>query len=112
MAKQAVSASKGSGIHALDRLRLRISAMVGSPKAQADRRAVIWRLDSDTDQAWSQVMEELAETDGLEMTWNEDGTVLLQWQPSEEEGDGAQGEGDELPADFKVQTLHDQPAPF
>lgn len=112
MTKQAVSASKGSGIHALDRLRLRVAAMVGSPKAQADRRATIWRLDNDTDQAWNQVMEELAETDGLEMTRNEDGTVLLQWQPSEEEGEGAQREGEELPADFRVQTLHDQPAPF
>ena len=62
MTKQAISASEGNGVHALDRLRLRISAMVGSPKAQADRRAVVWRLDSDTDEAWSQVMEELAET--------------------------------------------------
>lgn len=101
-----------SGIHALDRLRLRISAMVGSPKAQADRRAVIWRLDSDTDEAWSQVMEELCETDGLVVTKLEDGTVVLEWQPSEDEGEGAQGEGEELQADFKVQYLHDQPAPF
>ena len=112
MAKQAVSASKGGGIHALDRLRLRISAMVGSPKAQADRRATIWRLESDTDQAWNHVMDELAETDGLEMIRNEDGTVVLTWQPSEEEGEGAQEEGEELPADFRVQYLHDQPAPF
>ncbi|WP_430317843.1 DUF1654 domain-containing protein [Pseudomonas nitroreducens] len=111
MTKQAVSASKGSGIHELDRLRLRISAMVGGPKAQADRRAVIWRLDSDTDEAWSQVMDELAETDGLTVTRLEDGTAVLEWQPSEE-GDGAQGEEEELPADFRVQYLHDQPAPF
>lgn len=112
MTKQAVSAAKGSSIHTLDRLRLRISAMVGSPKAQADRRAVIWRLDSDTDEAWSQAMDELAETDGLTVTKLEDGTAVLEWQPSEEEGEGAQGEGEELPADFKVQYLHDQPAPF
>ncbi|MCJ1879659.1 DUF1654 domain-containing protein [Pseudomonas nitroreducens] len=111
MTKQAVSAPKESGIHELDRLRLRISAMVGSSKAQADRRAVIWRLDSDTDEAWTQVMEELAETDGLTVTILEDGTAVLEWQPSEE-GDGAQGEEEELPADFRVQYLHDQPAPF
>ncbi|NNN28300.1 MULTISPECIES: DUF1654 domain-containing protein [Pseudomonas] len=77
MTKQVVSASKGSGIHALDRLRLRISAMVGSPKAQADRRAVVWRLDGDTDEAWSQVMDELAESDGLTVTKLEDGTAVL-----------------------------------
>lgn len=112
MTKQAVSAPKESGIHELDRLRLRISSMVGSPKAQADRRAVIWRLDSDTDEAWTQVMEELAETDGLTVTKLEDGTAVLEWQPGEEEGEGAQGEEEELPADFRVQYLHDQPAPF
>lgn len=112
MTKQAISASEGNGVHALDRLRLRISAMVGSPKAQADRRAVVWRLDSDTDEAWSQVMEELAETDGLTVTRLEDGTAVLEWQPSEEEGEGTQGEEEELPADFRVQYLHDQPAPF
>lgn len=112
MTKQAVSASMGSGLHELERLRLRISAMVGSPKAQADRRAVIWRLDSDTDEAWTQVMDELAETDGLTVTKLEDGTAVLEWQPAEEEGDGVQREGEELPSDFKVQYLHDQPAPF
>ena len=112
MTKQAVLASTGNGIHELDRLRLRISAMVGSPKAQADRRAVIWRLDSDTDEAWSQVMDELAETDGLTVTKLEDGTAVLEWQRAEEEGEGAQEGGEEPPTDFKVQYLHDQPAPF
>lgn len=112
MTKQAVSVSQGSGLHELERLRLRISSMVGSPKAQADRRAVVWRLDSDTDEAWSQVMDELAETDGLVVTKLEDGTAVLEWQPSDEEGEGAQGEGEELAADFRVQYLHDQPAPF
>lgn len=82
--------------------------MVNGPKAHADRRAVIWRLDSDTDEAWSQVMDELAETDGLTVTKLEDGTAMLEWQPVEEEGEGTQGEGEELPADFKVQYLHDQ----
>lgn len=108
MTKQAVSPP--SSVGTLDRLRLRISAMVGSPKAQADRRAMIWRLDTDTDEAWSQVMEELSETDGLTVTRLEDGTAVLEWLPSEEEG--AQGEEEELPADFRIQHLHDQPAPF
>ncbi|HFI2197493.1 TPA: DUF1654 domain-containing protein [Pseudomonas aeruginosa] len=58
--------------------------MVGSPKAQADRRAVIWRLDSDTDEAWTQVLDELVETDSLVVTKLEDGTAVLEWHPSEE----------------------------
>lgn len=76
----------------LERLRLRVSAMVNSPKAQADRRATIWRLDTDTDQAWNQVMDELAETDGLVVTKLEDGTAVLEWQPGDEGEDASSGE--------------------
>ncbi|MBD9675559.1 DUF1654 domain-containing protein [Pseudomonas sp. PDM18] len=111
MTKQAVSASKGSSIHELDRLRLRISAMVGSPKAQADRRAVIWRLDSDTDEAWSQVMDELSETDGLVVTKLEDGTAVLEWQTSCEESEMG---GKEI-AEAEIggmQRAHEETAPF
>ncbi|WP_325437821.1 DUF1654 domain-containing protein [Pseudomonas nitroreducens] len=96
-------------VSGLDRLRLRLSAMINSPKAQADRRATIWRLDRDTDREWSQVLEELAETDGLEMTTNDDGTVLLEW---EAEMDEEQPDEAEAPADLVVQRLLEAPAPF
>ncbi|WP_315807803.1 DUF1654 domain-containing protein [Pseudomonas sp. C9-3] len=97
------------GVSGLDRLRLRLAAMINSPKAQADRRATIWRLDRDTDLEWNQVLEELAETDGLEMTANDDGTVLLEW---EAEMNDEQPEETEAPADLVVQRLFDVPAPF
>ncbi|GAB7533663.1 hypothetical protein PS3A_60790 [Pseudomonas sp. 3A(2025)] len=63
----------------IERLMLRVSEMINSPQAQLRRSAVIHRLDTDTDQAWERVMELLLETDGLEMTFNDDGTVLLTW---------------------------------
>lgn len=110
MAKNARGVQRGSeGAGSLERLRLRISAMVGSPKAQAAQRAVIWRLESDTDQAWCQVLEELAETDGLEMTINDDGTVLLEWEAGA--NDEQPEEGDAAP-DMVVQRLLEAPAPF
>jgi len=99
-----------AGMTGVDRLRLRVSAMINSPKAQADRRTTIWKLDSDADVAWRQVLEELAETDGLTMTANEDGTVLLEWEATDE-SDPAWEEMAE-PADFVVQHLHEEPAPF
>ena len=52
-------------------------------------------------------MDELAETGGPTVTKLEDGTAVLEWRPAEEEGEDAQEEGEELPADFKVQYLHD-----
>ncbi|MNJ63703.1 hypothetical protein D3C77_596210 [compost metagenome] len=67
----------------LERLGLRVSAMINSPLAQLGRRVLIHRLDTDADQDWEDVMELLAETDGLEMTFCDDGSVILQWERQE-----------------------------
>lgn len=100
------------GMAGLDRLRLRISAMVNSPRAASLRQATIWRLESDSDRAWAQVMEELAETDGLEMVENEDGTVTLQWEAMAEEGPAIEAEELDVLPGMVVQVLHEEPAPF
>lgn len=63
----------------LERLGLRVSDMINSPLAQLDRRVVIHRMDSESDQDWSSIMELLAETGGLEMTLYDDGSVFLKW---------------------------------
>ncbi|MFV3332199.1 DUF1654 domain-containing protein [Pseudomonas sp. NY15437] len=110
MAKQKRSNDQEKGgVNALDRLRLRVSAMIHSPKAQAECRASIWRLDSDTDQAWRQVLEELAETDGLQMTVNEGGTVLLEWEAANDDEAAA---AVDMPPDLVAQRLDEEPAPF
>lgn len=62
-----------------ERLGLRVSAMINAPRSQLERRVTIHRLDDDPDEAWSSVLELLNETDGLDLTFNDDGTVLLQW---------------------------------
>ena len=59
----------------VERLGLRVSAMIGAPKAQLERRAVIHRLDADTDEAWDTIMALLSETDGIEMVFNDDDSV-------------------------------------
>ncbi|RQA03558.1 DUF1654 domain-containing protein [Pseudomonas aeruginosa] len=72
----------------VETLGLRISEMINSPKAQDLRRVTIHRLDTDTDKAWEQVMELLSETDGIDMVFNDDGTVTLKW----EEREGSDGQ--------------------
>lgn len=100
------------GMTAVDRLRLRISAMVNSPRAASLRQATIWRLESDSDQAWAQVMGELQETDGLEMTENEDGTITLHWEAMVEEGPEIEADDMDVLPGMVVQHLHEEPAPF
>ncbi|MGP9826870.1 DUF1654 domain-containing protein [Ectopseudomonas khazarica] len=69
----------------VERLGLRVSAMIGSPKAQLERRAVIHRLDTDTDDAWDTIMELLAETDGLDLVFDDEGNVIVTWEAGETE---------------------------
>ncbi|EPJ5560220.1 DUF1654 domain-containing protein [Pseudomonas aeruginosa] len=59
--------------------------MINSPKAQDLRMVTIHRLDTDSDEAWEGVMGVLAETDGLELIFNDDGTVTLKWEKQERE---------------------------
>ncbi|MEA3233872.1 DUF1654 domain-containing protein [Pseudomonas mosselii] len=77
----------------LERLGLRMSAMINSPLAQLGRRVLIHRLDTDSDQDWEAIMELLAETDGLDMTFCDDGSVILQWEKPEDQHVAEQYEG-------------------
>ncbi|SDI06625.1 DUF1654 domain-containing protein [Pseudomonas panipatensis] len=113
MAKQKRGAADQdrAGMTGVDRLRLRMSAMINSPKAQSLCQATIWRVDGDSNQAWNQVMGELGETDGLAMTRNEDGTVTLKWEAAIEEGSNASS-GDEAYVDEMVVQRIEEQAPF
>ena len=73
---------------ALEKLGLRVSAMINSPKAQLDRQVTIHRMDTDPDEAWQAVLELLLEEDALEVTLNDYGTVTLSWALA--------GEGDQV----------------
>lgn len=64
--------------------RLRIAQTEGigtinAPKAQLERAVTVHRLDTDTDEAWEAVMELIAEEDGVELIFNDDGSVTLRW---------------------------------
>lgn len=82
------STAARSELTGLERLGLRVSAMINSPLAQLGRRVLIHRLDTDSDQDWDAIMELLSETDGLDMTFCDDGSVILQWEKPD---DGDQG---------------------
>lgn len=73
------SAVRREELSSLERLGLRVSEMINSPLAQLGRRVLIHRLDTDSDQDWDAIMELLSETDGLDMTFCDDGSVILQW---------------------------------
>ena len=80
--QQKISESKG--ISNLERLILRVSAMVNSHQAQLRRAVVIHRNDSDEDASWEEVIQLLRETDDLSLTILEGGEISLSWEQSDE----------------------------
>ncbi|TBW07881.1 DUF1654 domain-containing protein [Azotobacter chroococcum] len=80
MARQKAQKQQPQELTPLERLGLRVSSMINAPIAQLERQVTIHRLDTDPDDAWDGVLELLAETDGLEMATNEDGSVTLKWE--------------------------------
>ncbi|MGO4003143.1 DUF1654 domain-containing protein [Pseudomonas fluorescens] len=72
-------------VSGLERLGLRVSSMINHPIAQDQRWVTIHRLDTDSDQDWDEIMRLLSETDGIEITFNdEDESVTLRWEASSE----------------------------
>lgn len=88
-------------INGVERLGLRVSSMINHPVAQAQRWVTIHRLDTDGDREWEEVMGLLSETDGIDMTFNDDESVTLRWEASVDE-------------DRPVETMEpiEEPAPF
>lgn len=69
----------------IERLGLRVSSMINHPVAQIQRWVTIHRLDTDEDLEWEEVLGLLCETDGIDMTFNDDESVTLRWEASAEE---------------------------
>ena len=86
----------------VERLGLRVSSMINHPIAQERRWATIHRLDNDGDREWEEVMGLLSETDGIDITFNDDETVTLRWEASAD---------DERSVEV-VEAVEDEPAPF
>lgn len=84
--KKQEKATERIEISGIERLGLRVSSMINHPVAQTQRWVTIHRLDTDGDREWVEVVGLLAETDGIDMTFNDDESVTLKWEASAEEG--------------------------
>ena len=87
----------------VERLGLRVSSMINHPVAQAQRWVNIHRLDTDGEREWEEVMGLLAETDGIDMTFNDDESVTLRWEPQE---------GEERISDVEDTFVAEEESPF
>ena len=72
----------------MERLNLRVSSMINHPTSQLNRLVTIHRLDTDGDREWEEVLGVIADTDELELTLNDDGSVTVRWEQQEVETAG------------------------
>jgi len=96
MAKKQAKPVVRQEMSGIERLGLRVSSMINHPIAQDQRWVTIHRMDTDGDREWEEVLSVLSETDGIEMTINdEDESITLKWEP-QEEGDPIAEDEDDL----------------
>jgi len=81
VAKQQAKPAVRHEMSGVERLGLRVSSMINHPIAQLQRWVKIHRLDTDGDREWEEVMGVLAQTDGLDVTFDDDGAVTVKWEP-------------------------------
>lgn len=85
MAKKQAEPAARQEMSGMERLVLRVSSMINHPVAQAQRWVTIHRLDTNGDREWEEVLGLLAETEELELTLNDDGSVTVRWEQQEVE---------------------------
>jgi hypothetical protein len=83
MAKKNVAPAARQEMSGMERLALRVSSMINHPVAQAQRWVTIHRLDTDGEREWEEVLGVIAETEELELTLNDDGSVTVRWEQQE-----------------------------
>ena len=83
MAKKQAAPAARQEMSGMARLGLRVSSMINPPVAQAQRWVTIHRLDTDGDREWEEVLSVIADTDELELTLNDDGSVTVRWEQQE-----------------------------
>lgn len=93
-----------------ERLGLRISEMINHPVAQIQRWVTIHQLDTDAQEDWDGMIELLAGIDGLDMTFNDDGTVTAKWEKLESDEPTAAAAAEDRANLWAVDD--DTPTPF
>ena len=83
MAKKKAAPAARQEMSGMERLALRVSSMINHPVAQTQRWVTIHRLDTDGDREWEEVLGVIADTDELELTLNDDGSVTVRWEQQE-----------------------------
>lgn len=74
---------QAAGVHALsdyEAIGRRIQRLVAAPKVQKVQWIIVNRRDDEPVEGWDRVLQEIEETDGIQLERFADGTVRIGWQ--------------------------------
>lgn len=104
MAKPQKKQQERAPMTGMERLVIRVSNMINHPIAQLDRKVTIHRLDTDGQREWDEILGVLSDTDGIDMTINdEDESITLAWEAASD---------DDRPVEVDDVELAEAAAPF
>jgi hypothetical protein len=66
-------------------LAMRLQRAINTPAAQKSKSALLERLPGDREEDWTQILEEIGETDNVTMAYRDDGNVQLFWTVAQED---------------------------
>lgn len=66
-------------------LAMRLQRAINTPAAHKAKSALLERLPGDRDEDWTQILEEIGETDNVTVAHRDDGKVQLFWTVPQED---------------------------
>ena len=66
-------------------LAMRLQRAINTPAAQKSKSVLLERLPSDSEEDWTQILEEIGENDNVTMAYRDDGKVQLFWSVPQED---------------------------
>lgn len=64
---------------------MRLQRAINTPAAQKSKSALLERLPGDREEDWTQILDEIGETDNVTMAYRDDGNVQLFWTVAQED---------------------------
>lgn len=58
----------------------RIQRLVSAPDVQKIQWVIVTRQEDEARDGWDRVLQEISETEGIEVDWQRDGSVRIGWQ--------------------------------
>lgn len=65
---------------AVQQIGARLQKVINTPTAQKDRAALLYKSPDEQQEDWDLIIEAILETDGVDISYEDDGAVRVRWE--------------------------------